>query len=714
MYNKYVTLINVFIVINSKEPKHKDYQRNLKIKNVYCLLSINNSKLIKNNSGIKKDIVNDISFCSICVDYGILKCITKDLSFDDNNHENNSILDGVSKDIEESNIAKLQHFKMGAIDQKGNIYIFDFERNTYNLIARSGISANCISFNPYNKNEIIVGHTNKSIRSYNIGSKKLAVVLSSYHHSEPYAFSFHPHQPYLLSTSFKDVIVWDLSENSCLRVLIGIQDSEIQNAIFSKSGQQIIASFLNGNILIWNSETFNMEWKISLEALKNENIIIPKKHFPTNLQNTSLLIMSKDNTQLVYGGMGSTLFIWNIIEKVLQYELNLTILNSSALKRIEYVGNKKMVVVLSNDGNLVFINTKTGSLIAFRNEIKCSSFTLSNDGEFIFLILNQKSKVLIYSTSQLINYQKPVNIKSLKESSKETEGIIEVGSNTTTQVRSLYETIDQHKLPENKTEYELYSSKDIHPAVINFKKKYPLKIYRVLRSMEKIMSMLCYWSPVFENIDYLPNMIFPFVKIYENDTFSCFEILLTVIINYCQKWWEFYPNPPIECLDMLESLLSYHDKELYNHFVKYNITSQYYGWELVNNFFSDILSKNEWLCLWDNILTSCDPSYLYYFVIAYLKYLKKSILRITDIEDFMFFIHKENPCQFSKIIRLTNEVKKCTPEDLKFKKILKPYYSLSSNTNYPIFNEYPKYIINYQTKLKEKIRLEEEEYLKKK
>jgi len=46
-----------------------------------------------------------------------------------------------------------------------------------------------------------------------------------------------------------------------------------------------------------------MEWKISLEALKNENLMIPKEHFPTNLQNTSLLVMSKDNTQLVYGGM---------------------------------------------------------------------------------------------------------------------------------------------------------------------------------------------------------------------------------------------------------------------------------------------------------------------------------------------------------------------------------------------------------------------------
>jgi len=46
-----------------------------------------------------------------------------------------------------------------------------------------------------------------------------------------------------------------------------------------------------------------MEWKISLEALKNENISVVRELFPTNLENTSLLVISEDNTQLVYGGM---------------------------------------------------------------------------------------------------------------------------------------------------------------------------------------------------------------------------------------------------------------------------------------------------------------------------------------------------------------------------------------------------------------------------
>ncbi|KAL6591736.1 WD40-repeat-containing domain protein [Neocallimastix sp. 'constans'] len=464
-------------------------------KKINCLLNINNSKLGKNkNNGKRKTATTEISFCSICVDYGTLKYLAKNIPPDrdtegrtegEDREEGGEEEEGLNEmkkqkrnNFErrnENSILKLQQFKMGAIDQKGNIYIFDFERNTFNLITCSGISANCISFNPFNKKEIIVGHTNKSIRSYNIVSRKLAAILPTYHHSEPYAFSFHPVQPFLLSSSYKDVIIWDLNESSCIRVLKGIQDSELQNAIYSNTGQQIIASFINGNILIWNSETFDMEWKISLEALKNENISVVRELFPTNLENTSLLVISEDNTQLVYGGMNSTIFIWNINEKVLKYELNLTILHHSTIKRVEFVGNKKIIAILSNNGSLVFVDTNTGNLVAFRNELKCSSFTLSKDGEFIFLILNPKSKIVIYSTEKLINYQKPIleSLKNkkgdendkekrlntlrkdcMKKKAKEALNVIEIDANDTTQVRTLYETIDQYKV-----RYKIYKIK---------------------------------------------------------------------------------------------------------------------------------------------------------------------------------------------------------------------------------------------------------------
>jgi hypothetical protein len=49
--------------------------------------------------------------------------------------------------------------------------------------------------------------------------------------------------------------------------------------------------------------------------------------------------------------------------------------------------------------------------------------------------------------------------------------------------------------------------------------------------MCRLLSALVYWSPIFEDVDFIPYLVFPFVKVFENDTFMAFEIVLTVIGN---------------------------------------------------------------------------------------------------------------------------------------------------------------------------------------
>ena len=95
----------------------------------------------------------------------------------------------------------------------------------------------------------------------------------------------------------------------------------------------------------------------------------------------------------------------------------------------------------------------------------------------------------------------------------------------------------------------------------------------------------------------------PLVAAYENhsrkrpvpvtNTFSAFRgcpltrtsTLLTDIIflswndqfsaaNWCQHWFEFFPNPPVNILGMVENLLVHHDKRIMQHFVSCNVTSQ--------------------------------------------------------------------------------------------------------------------------------------------
>ena len=44
--------------------------------------------------------------------------------------------------------------------------------------------------------------------------------------------------------------------------------------------------------------------------------------------------------------------------------------------------------------------------------------------------------------------------------------------------------------------------------------------------------------------------------------------------NWCDHWFEYFPNPPLNILAMVENVLAYHDHKLLEHFVQYGITSQ--------------------------------------------------------------------------------------------------------------------------------------------
>ena len=51
--------------------------------------------------------------------------------------------------------------------------------------------------------------------------------------------------------------------------------------------------------------------------------------------------------------------------------------------------------------------------------------------------------------------------------------------------------------------------------------------------MKRVLSALAYWSPIFEGLEYLPSLVFPFVKVFEGDLFSGVEVVMTVLSEFC-------------------------------------------------------------------------------------------------------------------------------------------------------------------------------------
>jgi len=130
------------------------------------------------------------------------------------------------------------------------------------------------------------------------------------------------------------------------------------------------------------------------------------------------------------------------------------------------------------------------------------------------------------------------------------------------------------RLPENHVAFSVLIDKGTHNAFARLHENYPIKSRRLLRSLERVLSALAYWSPIFGEADFLPMLAFPFVKLFPNNHLICFEFIATVMLNWCQKWFEFFPNPPLTILGIIETILSHNDRHLVEHFVKVNVTTQ--------------------------------------------------------------------------------------------------------------------------------------------
>ncbi|KAF6323777.1 TBC1 domain family member 31 [Rhinolophus ferrumequinum] len=189
------------------------------------------------------------------------------------------------------------------------------------------------------------------------------------------------------------------------------------------------------------------------------------------------------------------------------------------------------------------------------------------------------------------------------------------------------------QLPENHTAFSSLIDKGIHMAFLNLQKKYPIKSRKLLRVLQRTLSALAHWSAIFSDTPYLPLLAFPFVKLFQNNQLICFEVVATLIINWCQHWFEYFPNPPINILSMIENILAFHDKELLQHFRDHDITSQVYAWPLLETVFSEVLTREEWLKLFDNVFSN-HPSFLLLTVVAYNICSRAPLLNCSLKDDF--------------------------------------------------------------------------------
>ncbi|KAF8565131.1 hypothetical protein P879_05051 [Paragonimus westermani] len=294
------------------------------------------------------------------------------------------------------------------------------------------------------------------------------------------------------------------------------------------------------------------------------------------------------------------------------------------------------------------------------------------------------------------------------------------------------------QLPYNTQAFAVLVQKGNHPAYANLPARYPIRGRKLMRVLQRVCSALAFWSPLFGELDWLPLFVFPFVKLFQNNLLYAFEVVATVLMNWCAGWFEYFPNPPINILCMVENLVAHADPELYQHFVQCQVTTETYAWPLLQTGLSELFTQEEWLCLWDTLLCF-RPGLLIAIVAAYAICARSPLLRVRDPDAFDTFFHGQNTLAVSNVIDRAHQLLASCPADLHPDRLLQnlshaPQHNGSNSMNrtasgshttastlelqplttphYPIVTRYPKFIVDFHIRERERIREEEKEYLR--
>ncbi|XP_041650438.1 TBC1 domain family member 31 [Cheilinus undulatus] len=641
-------------------------------------------------------------------------------------------------------------------DHHGNIYVFDISRNRFRLVQKTGQASTALAFSLRRTTEFLVALTDYTMKCFDKDTKQLVSWMRG-HEGAISSISVHSSGRYAISTSSDTAQLWDLDTFQRKRKLNIRQSVGIQRVFFLPLSNTILSCFSDDSIFAWESDTLFCKYQLPVPDSG------PKVSYKA-------FAVTRDGKSLAAGGRSNLLHLWCLDSQQLIRVIQMPA-QVRTVRQLEFLpdsfdgGASQTLGVLSQDGVMRFINVHTCKLLFQMGSHDDAIITVavSPNGRHIVAVMDNGS-INVYnvqSLTQELNKPPPsqvavvceadqgladlkVKVRSdvihrpAKSSGRRTQVKIlrpPAGSAAEDKENDLPAGLNKKRLvsmlkafgeypakyrmfvwrsllclPENHAAYSSLTDKGLHTAYLTLQDKYPIKNHKLQRGLQRVLSALAHWAAIFGEVDYLPLVAFPFVKLYQNNPMLCFEVVATVIVNWCQHWFEYFPNPPLNILSMVENVVAHHDKELLQHLVDCGVTSQLYVWPLLETLFSEVLTRDEWLKLFDNIFSN-HPSFLLMTCVAYITCCREPLLLCSQKQDFEYFFHHRNNLDVGAMIKEAYRLMSSTPADINPRTLLSDFTPLTKG-QYPVFNQYPEFVVEYQSREREKIRLQELEYLR--
>nr|CAD7441920.1 unnamed protein product [Timema bartmani] len=657
--------------------------------------------------------------------------------------------------------------QLAAADHRGNIFIIDLNSNKFWLLPNLGICT-AIAFSPHKSAELLVGTADRALNFINTETGDIMGSLVG-HTLPAKQVSFSCRGRYCLTASSEEAIIWDLESFTQAHKLTMRTNVAIKQVMFMPVSDYVLACFQDDAMNVWKFETFECVKQIIPDAWKSHHL----KSIAFTRNGRAMVIGGHTSSLVVFAldtwtvkkliqlpeGMGGVRHI-QFLPQMFDGGANKVVIFIGSVPAFVWreIGKPFWKTPLSTPdrdlnpdllgiSSLVFCDSRALD----HADAEAGRFTCSSNGKYVAAVLHSgevnvyHGSCLLDQSSSLLPNETPVErVEEARRSTTPTEKLPAPRRNQTSLQRQLAQVDKQIKeeltlerlrpilkqfgeypesyrpliwrtileVPRNQAAFVGLVNRGVHSSYQLVDKDFPMENRPLIKNLKRVLSCLSHWSTLFGQVKYLPAFVFPFVKVLQNDPLACFEVVLTIIVNWCQFWFEYFPFPPINILAMVENVFEEHDPELLEYLCQAKVSSQLYAWPLLHNAFSEVLVKNEWTAFWDHLFSN-EPSFLLMATVAYSITLRATVKSCKTTQDFEFFYSNPNPIDMKRFISKTYYLLNKTTNEIHPRQYLRDFEPLKKGA-YPVFTDYPKNIVDYQARHLEQIQEEEAEMVREK
>ncbi|KXZ54196.1 hypothetical protein GPECTOR_5g290 [Gonium pectorale] len=252
------------------------------------------------------------------------------------------------------------------------------------------------------------------------------------------------------------------------------------------------------------------------------------------------------------------------------------------------------------------------------------------------------------------------------------------------------------QLPHNTSAFAALAGLGLHSAFREVPDRLPLVNRALAQRLAATLSQLAHWCPVFAESTFLPDLVFPFVKLFASAPSAqsaamnerCFETLATLLsCGWLRSWWERFPHPPLGVLSRIQDVLALHDAPLAAHFGTFRGGLAGVVWPHLATLWTELLPRSDWLRLWDHCITA-GPDLLYFFVAAYFISLRTHMMSLDTDHALANWMAGPPPVELGTVMQAAYQLRSRTPEELR--PVPSDWRPLPAGPTYTEFTDFPK------------------------